>query len=206
MHWPRFYDLRWRLPMYPPAIYTLFRLVLSHVEYFLGNGLNVLRSVENLINFPRFPFVASATTTCSLCTCRMFCELKSTDKLSERERELFFIPRKRNGEIFGALVEAWKLVGGIAKQRVHATNSQLLVALAYLTVPPPFSNPFLAHFALSLSLSLSLSAAHKQCEIFIAYFAAAATYTHTCKEHTSYIALCHMQHQIKSCINKEPNS
>lgn len=78
-------------------IYTLFRLVLSHVEYFLGNGLNVLRSVENLINFPRFPFVASATTTCSLCTCRMFCELKSTDKLSERERErvIFYTEKEK---------------------------------------------------------------------------------------------------------------
>jgi len=75
--------------MYP--LYELYFLYfLSHVEYLLGNGL---RFVENPVNFPLFPFVVSATTTCSLCTCRMFCELKSTERVFHGWRE-----RAREGE------------------------------------------------------------------------------------------------------------
>lgn len=152
---------------------------------------------ENSIKFPLFPFVVhqqQQLVHSALVEC--FVNRNRESSLSERA-----VARRESS----ALVTL-KLWARGSWQRVHATNSQLLVALAYLTVPPTTAQP------LSFRSLHSLLAAHKQCEIFIAYFAAAATYTHTRPRSRSdiyHFVTCntrigHSINQIKSCIKRGP--
>lgn len=101
----------------------------------------------------------------SLCTCRMFCELKPsetqqqhqhsrkgrTEHEHEHERRAREILSERESENELALLRVALATSGECGI-IHATNSQLLVALAYLTMCVPLASPLcpLSHQLLRL--------------------------------------------------------